>query len=158
MISRRQNPKAKRKDKSKSPLFHELHGRQREIINAVILKCMNDSILCIPVRDELIVPFTSGHKARAWMLEEIYKQTGVKAEVGGQRHELPAETKPPCPESYCPECWENRTAYKIDSPSPCSHQSARLDPHSPNCLTDYFPEVVFLEPERVAPSLRLSFV
>jgi hypothetical protein len=141
MITRRQNPKETGKKKSKSPLFHELHGRQSEIINAVILRCRKESIPCIPVNDELIVPFTEGHKVRAWMLEEIYKQTGVKAIVAGHRYNPHTKTSCPCPEGYCPECWDNRVAYKIDSPFPCSHQPLRTNP---------LHEIERLEPEMMA--------
>ena len=94
MIRRRRGLEKKGSKESDSNLFHELYGRQSEIINAVILKCREASIPCIPVNDELIVPFTEGHTVREWMQEEIYKQTGVKAKVGGLRYEHNMEPIP----------------------------------------------------------------
>jgi len=112
--------KPKRKKKPTPPIFFELRGRQSEIIKAVILKCRQAGIPCLPVADELIVPFVQRLTVQRWMWEEIRERTGVRAKVGGQR-QPPTESETPCPDDLCERCWENNVAIPLSSPFGCRH-------------------------------------
>ena len=93
MIQSRKVSKISKTECEKSSLSRELLGRQSEIINAVILRCRESSIPCVPVWDELIVSLVDGLDAQRWIQEEIFLRTGVKAKVGGVRESQPFDSK-----------------------------------------------------------------
>lgn len=75
----------RRMNTSKSKFFDELQGRVTEILLQVVRKCLKGGIPCIPVTDELIVPFKDRLDVLKWMHLAIYKKTGVRGEVDGVR-------------------------------------------------------------------------
>ena len=85
------------KKEEKSSVFQELQGRQNEIIQAVIRKCREHGIPCIPVWDELVVPYKYRMQVIGWMHSELFMRTGVRAKVGGIRMENPQNDVTPCP-------------------------------------------------------------
>ena len=108
--------------RTQGTLFGELQGRQKEIIFAAILKCHQAGIPCVPVWDELVVPYPHEAAVREMMHDEIFKRTGVRAKVGGVRMEAASKNTTPTPEGHCPECWAERKAIRLGSPFPCAHQ------------------------------------
>lgn len=115
-----------------SSVYAELYGRQSEIVRAVTAKCRIAGILCVPVHDELIAPFSRRGEVLAWLHQEIFSRTGVRAKVGGVRLDQGKPKTAPCPRDLCPDCWENRIAAKLGSSFPCLHQLSRPIPFPKN--------------------------
>ena len=113
--------------------FRELQGRQNEVILAVVRKCRKDLSPCIPVWDELVVPFESRMKVLKWLHEELYERTGVRAKVGGIRMSAPVRNVVPCPPDLCPHCWNRNIVTHLKTPFPCAHQDPKPDLH-PNVI------------------------
>lgn len=76
-----------RRSKGKREFSDELQGRVTTIILEVIEKCMETGIPCIPVTDELIIPFKHRLEVLDWFLETIWNRTGVRAKVDDLRAE-----------------------------------------------------------------------
>jgi hypothetical protein len=130
MIRRRRGSPSKSKEKRGRARHHttftELQGRQNEVIQAVVKKCREDAIPCIPVWDELIVPFQNRMQVLNWLHDELYEKTGVSAKVGGIRRSS-VETKiVPCPPGLCPHCWNVRIVTNLTTPFPCAHLESKL--------------------------------
>ncbi len=126
--------------------FKELQGRQNEVIQAVVRMCRQDLIPCIPVWDELVVPFAHRMKVLNWLHEELYKWTGVRAEVGGIRMSAPVRKTVPCPSDLCPHCWERNIVTHLNTPFPCAHQDSK---------PDLYPSVFFLPMEQLSAQPKI---
>tara|TARA_R110000772_G_scaffold223546_1_gene334080 strand:- start:78 stop:1208 length:1131 start_codon:yes stop_codon:yes gene_type:complete len=74
-----------RRAKDKRNFSDELQGRVTNILLAVVAECRKSGIPCVPVTDELIVPFTDRIEVLRWMRDAILEKTGVRAKVDGVR-------------------------------------------------------------------------
>ena len=101
--------------------------------------CHDRSIPAVPIIDEIMVPESEGEKVAQQLLVLLYQQFGLKAVVSVDYHDQNAddlareevfryqelsaqnEVLTPCPDGYCPACWDNNCAYFLDSPFPCKH-------------------------------------
>ena len=101
--------------------------------------CHDLSIPAVPIIDEIMVPESEGKKVALRLLVLLYQQFGLEAVVSVDYHDSNAEdfarekvfryqepsaqnpVLTPCPDGYCPDCWDNNCAYLLNSPFPCSH-------------------------------------
>ena len=86
-----------------------------------------------------MVPESEGEKVALQLLSLLNQQFSLKAVVSVDYHDSNAEdfareevfryqgpstqdeVLTPCPDGYCPDCWDNNCAYLLNSPFPCSH-------------------------------------
>lgn len=101
--------------------------------------CHDRSIPAVPIIDEIMVPESEGEKVALQLLSLLNQQFSLKAVVSVDYHDSNAEdfareevfryqgpstqdeVLTPCPDGYCPDCWDNNCAYLLNSPFPCSH-------------------------------------
>lgn len=123
--------------------FVPIHSHLRRIEAAVVIQaikfCADQNIPAVPIIDEIMVPESEGEKVAQQLLVLLYQQFGLKAVVSVDYHDPDAEglareevfryqelsvqneVLTPCPDGYCPDCWDNNCSYFLDSPFPCKH-------------------------------------
>ena len=119
------------KSRNKNKLYHLLHPMVNALMEEAVWVCKEWGFDAMILGDELDVPEHEALRVKDLLLDLIFEHTGLETWVkvttreGDQRFRY--QTKAPCPEGLCPNCWSENKAIRIESPFPCGHIKAKTD-------------------------------
>jgi hypothetical protein len=109
-----------------------ISNRQTIMMEEGAAQCLEWGFDAQILGDELEVPESQIMRVKDLMLDLIFKHTGLEGWVKVTIHDkedqrFRYQTKAPCPEDLCPNCWSENKAIRIESPFPCGHIKAKTD-------------------------------